>query len=427
MATPHPLLSRFFVPLFITQFLGALNDNIFKNALMIFVLFVMPLPAGGQVYVTAAAGVFILPFVIFSAAGGFLSDTRDKARVMRVIKGFEVAIMMLGAAAFYMQSAPFLLFVLFLLGVHSAFFSPAKYSILPQHLGAETLLAGNGFLSFGTFAAILLGTMGGALGIAGVHGVRNIACASLLVALAGLLASFYIPPAPPAPQNKNLRLHPLQDSLDMLKLVLLPKEIRRWSIAISWFWFLGATYLTQFPNLARKVLYADEKVVTLFLTMFTIGVAAGSLLCSKLLRDKVSTRFASYAALALVVFGSDFYAAAKTVAALQAPGGALMDIPLFLAHGFSARRLLFDLFMTAVAGGVFYVPLYARVQQLTEPGQRARVMGGISFLNAVFMVFSSLLGMALLACGFSGLDVILSNVMLTIFMVFYCRNPQNLS
>ncbi|MCE9507299.1 MAG: MFS transporter [Alphaproteobacteria bacterium] len=413
------LCSRHFMPLFMTQFLGALNDNIFKNALVIFVLFALA-PHNAPLYATAAAGIFILPFVLFSALAGFFSDTIDKAAIMRAVKAAEIAIMLLAAAAFYLQSAYFLLFVLFLMGTHSAFFGPAKYSILPQHLPPEMLVAGNGLLSLGTFVAILLGAIIGTLGIAGENGVETIAFICLAVAVAGSWCSFYIPAAPPAPSNIGLSLHPLKDTGRMLSLTLSGKEIRRCAIAISWFWFLGVTYLTQFPNLAVQVFHADESVVTLFLVMFTLGVAAGSLLCGKLLHDRVSTHLASYAALVLALFGLDFCAAAKN----YTPSGVVpANIIAFIAQGFLPLRLLFDLFILSTAGGVFYVPLYARVQRLIPLERCARVMAGIGFLNAVFMALSSLVGLVLLALGFSSLGVIFVSVFMTLGVALYCRPP----
>ena len=411
------LCSRKFMPLFMTQFLGALNDNIFKNALVIFVLFTLA-PQHAPLYATAAAGIFILPFALFSSLAGFFSDTTDKALIMRAVKAAEIAIMLLAAAAFYLQSICFLLFVLFLMGTHSAFFGPAKYSILPQHLPPEMLVAGNGLLSLGTFVAILSGAIIGTLGIAGENGVEIIA--SICLAVAGFLCSFYIPAAPPAPSNIHLSPHLLKDTGRMMTLTLSGKETRRCAIAISWFWFLGVTYLTQFPNLAVQVFHADESVVTLFLVMFTLGVAAGSLLCGKLLHDRVSTHLASYAALVLVIFGLDFCAAAKA----YTPSGAVpVNISVFVAQGFLPLRLLFDLLMLSTAGGVFYVPLYARVQGLIPLDRRARVMAGIGFLNAVFMALSSLVGMVLLALGFSSLGVVFVSVFMTLGIAIYCRPP----
>jgi hypothetical protein len=283
------------------------------------------------------------------------------------------------------------------------------------------LVAGNGLLSLGTFVAILLGTIIGALGIAGDGGVAIIVLICLSVAAAGSFSSFYIPAAPPAAANAALSPHLLKDTVRMMSLTLADKEVRRCAVAISWFWFLGATYLTQFPNLAVQVFHADESVVTLFLVMFTLGVATGSMLCGKILHDKISTRLAAYAALALAVFGLDFCAAAQ----IYPPSGASpADIPAFMARGFLSFRLLFDLFMLSAAGGIFYVPLYARVQRLIPLDKRARVMAGIGFLNAVFMALSSLLGMVILALGFSGLGVIFVSVFLTLGMVPYCRAPE---
>jgi acyl-[acyl-carrier-protein]-phospholipid O-acyltransferase/long-chain-fatty-acid--[acyl-carrier-protein] ligase len=410
--------SRRFLPLFLTQFLGALNDNIFKNALVIFVLFTLA-PQNASLYATAAAGIFILPFILFSSIAGFLSDTLDKTLIIRAVKAAEIVIMVSAVAAFYLQSAPFLLFALFLMGIHSAFFGPAKYSILPQHLPPEMLVTGNGLLSLGTFVAILCGAMIGTLGIVGEKGVEVIALISLSVALAGFFSSFFIPSAPPAPANAGLSPHLLKDIVEMMRLTLSEKETRRCSVAISWFWFLGATYLTQFPNLAKQTFHANEEVVTLFLVMFTLGVATGSLLCGKILRGRPSARLAPYAALALVIFGLDFFASAK----IYLPPGTLpVNISVFMAQGFLSFRLLFDLFMLAASGGVFYVPLYARVQSLTALDKRARVMAGIGFLNAVFMALSSLTGMTILALGFSSLEVVFVSVFLTAGMVWYCKN-----
>jgi hypothetical protein len=334
------------------------------------------------------------------------------------VKAAEIAIMLLAAAAFALQSAGLLLFILFLTGTHSAFFGPAKYSILPQHLPVRRLVTGNGLLSLGTFVAILLGTIIGTLGIAGKSGVGFVAAATFVFAVAGFISSLYIPPAPPAPANAALPFRPLHDIREMMLLTLSEREARRCAIAISWFWFLGATYLAQFPNLVQQVFHADETVVTLFLVMFTLGVATGSLLCGKVLHDKISTRLAPYAAFALVIFGLDFHAAAL---AYPQPQILPVNISVFMTQGFFTLRPLFDLFMVAVSGGLFYVPLYAAVQNRTALDRRARVMAGIGLLNALFMVLSSLMGMLILSLGFTGLDVVFISLLLTLGMAWYCK------
>ncbi len=395
------LVSRRFMPLFITQFLGALNDNIFKNALIIFVLFALETQSAAF-YATTSAGVFILPFVLFSPLAGRLSDTRDKAKIMRVVKLVEIPIILLAVAGFATQNGAVLLAALFLSGVHSAFFSPAKYSILPQHVKDNELVAANGLLSLGTFAAILIGTMIGALGIVGAHGVELTAGIMLSCSFIGLGTSLFIPPAPPERREKISWKLDWRDARATLYLTWDDKKLRMPAVAISWFWFLGATYLTQFASVVKTSLHGDQRTATAFLVMFTLGVAVGSLLCEKLLRAKSSAKLAAPAALGMVLFGVDFCLAAYAVEP-------------------STLRLMLDLFCTAVAGGIFYVPLYALMQGHTPLHNRARVMAGVSLLNALFMVGSSLLGMIMLALGFSGLDVILAAVLLTLSMVFYTK------
>jgi acyl-[acyl-carrier-protein]-phospholipid O-acyltransferase / long-chain-fatty-acid--[acyl-carrier-protein] ligase len=391
--------SRRFLPLFVTQFLGALNDNIFKNALVILVTFRIAVETGvnGQMMSTIAAGVFILPFFLFSATAGRFADKFDKQRMIAVIKTAEIAIMALAAFAFSASNLTLLMTVLFLMGTHSTFFGPLKYGILPVHLKTSELLSGNAFIEAGTFLAILIGTIAGGVLILTDHGIVAVSVLVLAVAVLGLLASLFIPRAPSEAPELKLGFNIVADTRDIIRDVADKRELFLTILGISWFWLIGATFLSQFPAFAKDVLGADDHVVTLFLTAFSLGIGVGSILCNKLLQGEISVRYVPAGALGVTLFTVDLYFASGHLG-----GGAegALGIGAFLAHP-AAWRVLVDLLLISIASGFYIVPLYTLMQDRSEPSHRSRVIAANNIINAVFMVAGSVATVGLIAVGFS--------------------------
>jgi acyl-[acyl-carrier-protein]-phospholipid O-acyltransferase/long-chain-fatty-acid--[acyl-carrier-protein] ligase len=402
----HLLATRRFLPLFATQALGALNDNVFKNALAVLIIFRIAEAAGmnGQVLVSAAAGVFILPFFLFSAMAGQMADKFDKSAMIRWIKAVEVGVMGLGAASFWFADVYLMIFVLFLMGAQSAFFGPVKYSILPIHLAEDELIGANALVEAGTFLAILVGTIAGGLLILGDHGAQVVSVAVIALACLGLGASFAIPKAP-APEP-DLKLNPnfLAETWAIVRQAGERRDIFLSILGISWFWLLGATFLSQFPAFAKDVAGADQTVVTLFLSLFSIGIALGALLCNKLLKGEVSAKYVPFAAVGMSLFMADLSLGNY---GRVAAGTDLVGFGAFLAE---ARnwRVVIDLTATAVCGGLFIVPLYAILQSRSEASHRSRTIAANNIINALFMVTGALIATAMLAAGLSVPQVFLA-------------------
>ncbi|HWP65009.1 MAG TPA: MFS transporter [Candidatus Limnocylindria bacterium] len=392
------LRSRRFGPFFWTQFLGALNDNLFKNALVILFAFgAATSPLSADVLVNLAGGVFMLPFFLFSALAGQLADKIEKTRIIRAVKAFEVAIMAFGAVGFAARSVPLLMTALFLMGVHSAVFGPVKFGILPQHLADEELVAGNALVESGTFVAILLGTvLGGVLIALPAGGPAAASAATLGVALAGWAVCRRIPPAPPSDPGMRVRWNPVTETWRLVGFAREVPSVWLSILGVSWFWFYGALFLAQFAGLGRDVLGGDEHVVTLLLTVFSIGVGAGCMLCERLSGDVVELGLVPLGALGLTVFALDLAAAAAGAAA---PAGTL-DVAAFAA---SPRhwRLALDLAALAASGGLFIVPLMAFVQQRSDPAHRARIIAANNVVSALLMVIAAGFGIAMKAAGAS--------------------------
>jgi MFS family permease len=391
------LSTRRFGPLFVTQFLGAFNDNLYKTAMLFLITFhlLAHRPDDAAVMVTLAGGVFILPFVLFSSLAGEIADGVDKARVIRLVKLAEIAIMAVGALALTHDSIPLLMLVLFGMGVHSTFFGPIKYAILPQHLRPNELLAGTGLVEAGTYVAILTGQIAG--GILGVHA----AWAVVAVAVVGWLTGRQVPAAPP---TKYLRVNPniFASSWRIIAHLAEDRRLLLTVFAVSWFWSMGAVLTTQFVPLVKDRLQADEGVATLFLTIFSIGVALGSVAVSRLLKGAVSARHAPAAALAVSLFVADLVAAVHLYEV--APGQA--DVVRFLMQPGSWHVAL-ALFGLAVSAGIFVVPLYAMLQTECDPGERARTIAANNIINSAFMVAASLVAAAMIGAGLKVLEVIL--------------------
>ena len=382
------VLSRRFLPLFAVQALNALNDNLFKNALVVLVVFRNA--EGGAVLVALSGGIFLLPYLLVSATAGQLADKIDKARLIWLSQLGAVALMAAGGAALLAGSVAALLAVLFGLGAHAAFFGPLKYGVLPELLAQADLLAGNALVEAGTFAAILLGTIAGGVLIGRGEGAAIVAGAGLLVALAGLAAAAAIPALPAADPGLRLRANIPAETIDLIRAARANRLVWISVLGLSWFWALGATFLAQFPVLAQAEFHADNRIVTLLLTAFALGVGLGSLAAGRL-RPRAAT--VPVAAVLLTLFGWGF-------ATLSArPDAALWTTPAAMLTAPSGLAAFVCLLGAAASGGLYSVPLYAMLQQAADPAARARMVAASNLVNAIFIVASAVVIAALAALG----------------------------
>ncbi|MCK6262058.1 MFS transporter [Vibrio sp. ZSDE26] len=392
----HPqaslLTKKRFLPYFVTQFFGAFNDNIFKNILLLFVAFaaVGSLPFSSNLFINLAAGLFILPFFLFSASAGVLADKYEKSQLIRIIKQFEIGIMCLGAVGFITESYTILLILLFLMGTQSAFFGPVKYALLPQHLKSEELVSGNALVETGTFLAILLGTLAAGV-IASADHAKYIAALCVVVsAIIGYCASRSIPSAPATAPELEFRWQPIKQTKSTLAIAKSDRVIFISIMAISWFWFLGATYLTQFPNFTKLHLNGQESAVSFLLALFSVGIAIGSLACDKLSNHRIEMGIVPLGSLGITIFG---YLMISSIPE---------SLPLFTSFlEFVSYQPLWPVFicllLLGASGGIFIVPLYALLQQTAKPKQRAQVIAALNIYNSLFMVGSAILGIVFLS------------------------------
>ncbi|WP_153133241.1 MFS transporter [Dechloromonas hortensis] len=387
-----------FAPFFVTQFLGAFNDNLFKNALVVLLTFQAAqwttLPA--ELLANLAAGIFILPFFLFSATAGQLADKYDKAMLARLVKVLEMLIMGVAAAGFFLHSLPVLMGALFLLGLHSTLFGPVKYAILPQHLHSDELVGGNALIEAGTFVAILIGTLAGGLLAGSVEHPAWIALGGFVVAAGGYLTSRGIPAAPAPDPGLAVNLNPLTETWRNINFARQNRTVFLSILGISWFWLYGALFLAQFPVYAKNVLGGGESAVTLLLATFTVGIGIGSMLCERMSGKQVEIGLVPFGSIGLTLFGLDLYFASPVGLAGTTPHQllALLSIP-------AVWRVLVDLMLLGTFGGFFIVPLYALVQLRSSPDHRARIIAANNILNALFMVVGALGAAAMLGAGLS--------------------------
>ncbi len=402
------LRQRRFAPFFWTQFSGAGNDNVFKFAFTVLVTYQLQVAwLAPQMAGLVIGALFILPYVLFSATSGQLADRWDKARLMRMVKNLEIAIMLLAAYGFLAADVPVLLLCTFLMGCHSTLFGPAKFAYLPQVLREDELVGGNGMVEMGTFVAILLGNMLGGLLVAlpGVgQGAAALAC--VLIAVAGRFAAGWIPAGPAPAVSTPMRWNPLSETLANIRLGAQDPVVFRSMLAISWMWFFGAVFLSQFPAFAKDVLHGDEQVASLLLVLFSLGVGTGALLCESLGRrggaQAQGVGLVPIGALGMSVFAVDLYFAVRGL-----PPSALVDAAVFVAAPLH-WRVMADLLLMSLFTGLFSVPLYALIQQRSPVDCRARIIAANNILNAVFMVASALIAAALLGAGLTVPQVFLA-------------------
>ncbi|WP_298775210.1 MFS transporter [uncultured Shewanella sp.] len=388
------IVTRRFLPYFVTQCLGALNDNLFKNILLLMVTYsqVNSLPISVNLFVNLAAGLFILPFLLFSAHAGLIADHIDKALLIRRLKLLEIVIMACAMVAILTHSYLIMLLLLFLTGIQSAYFGPVKYSILPRALYEHELIRGNAWVELGTFIAILIGTLSAGLIVDFDPQGRLSALLVFSLAIIGYAASVMIPSVPSLSAHQKVKFAPFSGGWKMIKDVKKQPAIWACVIVISWFWFLGATYLTQFPNFSKVHLQGDATVVSLLLLLFSMGIGIGSLICGRLSFGQVELGVALLGLIGLAVFGFDLPLA---VTLLEVHSGTVYSAITFITGG-DHYRIIFDLFMIGVSGGLFIVPLYAFIQVKSEDGHCAQAIAVNNIANAVFMIASAVLSMILL-------------------------------
>jgi len=413
----HLIHSRRFLPLFVTQLLNAFNDNLFKNAMVLFVVYqVYQSEQEGAQFSAIASAIFILPFFLLSAIAGQLADMRDKARIIRVVKAAEIGIMLVGGAGLFLAwqgtlvttlAIPLMLLALLGMGVHSTFFGPIKYAILPQHLHPDEVLAGTGLVEAGTYIAILAGTI-----VAGWIEVAWAALAVLATAIVGYLTSRHVPPAPPQGEIEPLDFHFVRASIDLVKRTAHDKRVFLAIMAISFFWTVGTVLFIQFPPLAKHVLHANKEVASLFLVIFSVGVAIGSMSVNALLKGTVSARYSPASVLVMAAFVGVFFLICRQWP--QLPEGTLYDTAGFIAMPL-AIPLLLALLGIAVAGGMFVVPLYAFLTTFVDKTQTSRTIAANNIVNSGAMVIGSLMASGLSAAGVS----IVNQVLLSAVMCIY--------
>ncbi len=391
------LVSRRFGPLFATQFLSAFNDNAVRNALVLMIAYGADTSSqmSAQILIPLAAGLFMLPFFLCSATAGQLADAMDKAWLIRLIKLIEIPVMLVAAAGVLAGSTTVLLALLFAMGIQAAFFGPLKYAILPDLLARDELLLGNALIEAGTFLAILLGTIAGVL-IATRHGAAAVAALIVVVALTAWIASLAIGRTGAAAPDSAACWNLVTATVRVIRQAAGDPVPWRSMLGISWFWLAGALYLSQFPSYVRFTLGGEEAVVTLFLTVFSIGIALGSLLCNRVLGGKISARTVPWGALGIGLFSIDLWHASPAPATAEALAG----LGPFLGDA-GHWHILFDLFGIAVSGGVFVVPLYALLQMASARSRRAQAIAANNVINAAAMVVSSVATMGLIAAGVS--------------------------
>ncbi len=419
-AHDHPnqfslLKQRRFAPFFWTQFSGAANDNLFKFAFTVMVTYQLQVawlpPAMAGLVIGA---LFILPFLLFSATSGQLADKYDKRTLITFVKRLEIAIMALAAWGFFGAHIPVLLACTFLMGLHSTLFGPVKFAYLPQHLGERELTGGNGMVEMGTFVAILLGNIAGGLIIAVPEiGAHHVGFACLGSAIAGRVVAHWIPESPATDPTLAINWNPFTETWRNLKLASQSVAVFRSLLGISWMWFFGAVFLSQFPSLAKDVLHGNEQVASLLLVVFSIGIGTGSLLCEMLSRRHVEIGLVPVGAIGMTLFSVDLYFASRGL-----PPSPVMGIGAFMAQP-AHWRVMADLALLSLFAGLYSVPMYALIQMRAQPTHRARIIAANNILNALFMIASSVIAGILLKLGMSIPQIFLLVGLANALVAFY--------
>ena len=409
------LRQRRFAPFFWTLFSGAANDNLFKFAFTVMVTYQLSVgwlpPAMAGLVIGA---LFILPFLLFSATSGQLTDKIEKTRMIRFVKNLEIGIMLLAAWGFMSANVPVLLGCTFLMGLHSTLFGPVKFAYLPQVLSERELTGGNGMVEMGTFVAILMGNVVGGLLVAVPQvGPTYVAVACVALALAGRLVAQGVPPAPATDPGLVINWNPVTETWRNLKLAHGNIVVFRSLLGISWMWFFGAVFLSQFPSFAKEVLHGNEQVASLLLVVFSIGIGTGSLLCEVLSRRHVEIGLVPLGAIGMSVFAIDLYFASSSL-----PPAEVMGLGAFVAQP-QHWRVMADLALLSLFAGLYSVPMYALIQMRSQPTHRARIIAANNILNALFMIASSLIAGAMLGAGCSVPQIFLFTGLANAVVAFY--------
>lgn len=385
---------RRFTSMFFTQFLGAFNDNVFKQALILVLTYTAASKMGVEVSIlnNLAAMLFILPFFLFSAVAGQLADKYEKSRLTRLIKVLELVIMSIAAVGFVFETYWLLFVALFLMGTHSTFFGPIKYAYLPQAMADDELVGANGLFQMGTSLSILLGMIIAGLLTQLPDPLYWISGCVLIIAVLGYLAARFIPNTPAMEPSLKVNWNIFTTSYATVKYLFSIRFLFFVILGNSWFWFYGATFLTQTPEFSKVILHGNEAVVIFLLTLFSVGVSIGSLLCKSLSRNKVGLRLLPFGIAGLSIFAIDLY---LSLSALQIDANALLGIAS-LAQISGSWRVFLDLFMLGFSGGLYIVPLYALMQAYAPQSHRARVIGANNIFNALFMVTSAIFAIVIL-------------------------------
>jgi MFS family permease len=413
----HLMRERRFIPLFATQFLGAFNDNLFKNAVVLFVVYRVYNDQRAETWFSAiATGLFIIPFVLLSALSGQLADAVDKARIIRIVKACEIVIMMVGGTGLVLAwlgtassvvATPLMLLALFAMGVHSTFFGPIKYAILPQHLERDEVLGGTGLVEAGTYIAVLGGTL-----LAGVIPVESAAAGVVAIAIAGYVTGRQVPPAPPLESGHRIDLNIVRSSYRLVNATLHIPRLFLAIVAISFFWTIGAVLFIEFPPLVKNVLTAAQSVASLFIAIFSVGIAIGSVAVNRLLKGEVSARYATPSVLVMGLFILAFHLLCARWD--PADAGHFYGIKEFLIQP-RAVLLLVSLLGVSVAGGMFVVPLYAFLTTTVRKAEAARTVAANNIVNSLAMVVGSVLAIGLSMSGVSATNQLtLASVMCVI-------------
>jgi len=419
-ATEHPnqfalLGQRRFAPFFWTQFFGAANDNLFKFAFTVMVTYQlqlewMPPSLAGLVI----GALFILPFLLFSATSGQLTDKFDKRSMIRFVKNLEIGVMALAAFGFWTSNAIVLLACVFLMGLHSTIFGPVKYAYLPQVLEERELTGGNGMVEMGTFVAILLGNVAGGLLVATPEvGRHHVAIACVLAALVGRAFAQFVPMVAATDPSLKVNWNPVTETVRNLKLAHGNLVVFRSLLGISWMWFFGAVFLSQFPSFAKEVLHGNEQVASLLLVVFSVGIGVGSLLCEVLSRRHVEIGLVPMGAIGMTIFAIDLYFASRGL-----PPSDEMGLSAFV--GIHAHwRVMADLALLSLFAGLYSVPMYALIQLRSQPTHRARIIAANNILNALFMIASAVLAGVALKAGMTIPQIFLAVGVLNAIVAVY--------
>lgn len=411
-------LKKRFLPIFLAQFLGAMNDNLLRSGLVVLIAYAgkwgITLPIdNAEVLVTLCSALLVMPFILFSYLAGQLADKCEKAHLVTLTKVAEVLIMLGAFYGFATSNIYLLMFLLFVSGTHSTFFGPLKYSILPDHLRPGELLAGNGFVSGGTYIGILAGLILGGL-LVDLEG-NVIGFALVGIALLGLAASFCIPRSHAACPHITLNWHVIHGTVEMIAHARRSRAAFYAILGLSWFLLVGSVFMAQFANYARSVVQGDNEVYTLFLCVFSIGIALGSVLCDKLLKGEVTPRYAPVALIGVSVFTYAMVALSP-----QPAHEHLLTAGEFLADP-NHLPLLFSMLMVAVCGGVYMVPLYAMLQTESAADSRSRVIAASNMFDSIFMTVAAVVCAVLLALGFGITDLFLLLATLNLLVFLYAR------